>query len=131
MIWPLAISARPYISSYFGDYRAAFDAEGCHRGIDIPLATDTPVYAADGGTVVHCAETESYGKAIILTHDNGLRTVYAHLNQIAVEYGQNIHQGQIIGYSGNTGASTAPHLHFEIRLENVPVNPFGYLPEKP
>jgi len=131
IIWPLAISEVPYISSYFGHYRAAFDDENGHRGIDIPLATDTPVYAADGGTVTHSAETESYGKAVIITHSNGLRTVYAHLNRITAEYGQKIHQGQIIGYSGNTGASTAPHLHFEIRRDNTPVNPFNYLPEKP
>ena len=96
-IWPLAVAEVPYISSYYGNYRELFDSDGYHRGIDIPLDTGTPVYAADGGMVTHCGETESYGKSVILTHDNGFRTVYAHLDQIDVKYGDAIYQGQMIG----------------------------------
>ncbi len=102
-----------------------------HRAIDIGLTEGSAIYASDTGTVVwadwniHC-----YGNLIVLDHGNGYLTFYAHLSAINVVPGQVVTQGQYIGASGNTGCSSGPHIHFEIRLNGVHQDPFwpGYLP---
>jgi murein DD-endopeptidase MepM/ murein hydrolase activator NlpD len=101
-----------------------------HRAIDIGSWTGSPVKAADSGYVVVAGGgwNGGYGNHVIVDHGNGFVTLYAHLNSIFVRPGENIARGQQVGTVGNTGNSTGPHLHFEIRYQGVPRNPFTYLP---
>ncbi len=99
-----------------------------HRAIDIGVPEGTPVYAADSGFVVYAGwNDQGYGKLVIIDHRNGFMTYYAHLSVIKVKVGMSVRKGQVIGLSGNTGRSTGPHLHFEIRLNGIPRNPLGFL----
>lgn len=100
-----------------------------HRALDIARATGTPVKAADSGYVVVAGWSNAgYGNYIVVDHRNGYQTVYAHLSKIFVSVGQVVAKGTVIGNMGNTGRSTGPHLHFEIRKNGVPQNPLNYLP---
>jgi len=99
-------------------------------GIDISMVVNTPIAAASAGQVTFVGGNPccSYGYHVIIEHPDGLETLYAHLSQIYVSSGQWVGSGEIIGGSGNTGYSTGPHLHFEIRKNGVYQNPLGYLP---
>jgi murein DD-endopeptidase MepM/ murein hydrolase activator NlpD len=100
-----------------------------HKAIDIGAPTGTSVIAADSGYVVTAGWSEyGYGKYVVIDHGNGFQTLYAHLSVILVEVGQSVGKGERIGSVGNTGRSTGPHLHFEIRFNGVQRNPLGYLP---
>ncbi|MBN1887160.1 MAG: peptidoglycan DD-metalloendopeptidase family protein [Thermoflexales bacterium] len=100
-----------------------------HPGIDIAAYTGAPIYAARGGLVSFAAwSTIGYGKLITLTHADGYSTYYAHLNTLFVSAGQQVEAGQLIAAMGSTGNSTGPHLHFEIRSANVPLDPKTLLP---
>lgn len=94
-----------------------------HPGLDIAVAEGTEVRAAGGGLVVEVSETPEYGKMVRLAHPQGYETRYGHLSQIRVRQGDRISLGTIVGLSGNTGRSTAPHLHFEVRKNNAAVDP--------
>ncbi len=98
-----------------------------HNGIDLAAPVGTGVYAADGGTVVHAGWKSSFGKLVIIDHGNGIKTMYAHLSEIYVNEGDAVTQGDYIAASGNTGRSTGPHLHFEIRVNGTAVNPANYI----
>ena len=99
-----------------------------HSGIDLATDTGTDVYATDGGTVVFSGwNSAGYGNLIILDHNNGWRTYYAHLSKIEVDCNQWIPRGSIIGEVGSTGNSTGPHLHFELLRFGISVNPAGYI----
>lgn len=99
-----------------------------HRAIDIGSWTGNPVVASDSGYVIYAGwDRTGYGNLIIIDHGNGFRTYYAHLSRIFVRQGESVGQGQRIGSVGNTGNSTGPHLHFEIRQNNIQRNPLGYL----
>ncbi len=97
-----------------------------HHGIDYRANVGTPVKAAAGGKVVGSSGGwgSGYGKSIVIDHGGGYTTRYAHLNSFAVSVGQSVGAGQVVGYSGNTGWSTGPHLHFETRVGGKPINPF-------
>jgi len=99
-----------------------------HPGIDLAVPTGTPIHAAAAGTVVWCGWMSGYGNLVMIDHHNGLATLYGHQSRVAVGCNQNVVQGQVIGYSGSTGYSTGPHLHFEVRANGTPVDPLGYLP---
>jgi murein DD-endopeptidase MepM/ murein hydrolase activator NlpD len=102
-----------------------------HRAIDIGARTGTPVTSADSGYVIASRSggwNGGYGNSVTIDHGNGYVTLYAHLNSIFVRQGENVTKGQQIGTVGNTGNSTGPHLHFEVRYQGVPRNPFTYLP---
>jgi hypothetical protein len=100
-----------------------------HPGLDISAPLGAPLYAADSGVVVYAGWNNwGYGNLVILNHGNGWHTLYAHQSQINVACGQAIKQGQVIGWAGSTGRSTAPHLHFEMRFDGGWVNPWSYLP---
>ncbi len=100
-----------------------------HRAIDIGVPVGTAVHAADGGFVSFAGWTDvGYGYLIVIDHANGFATYYAHLSNFYVMAGQKVERGQVIGSTGNTGWSTGPHLHFEIRYMGVPQNPRAYLP---
>lgn len=99
-----------------------------HKGIDLAVSVGTTVYAADGGTVVEAQYSGSYGNVVMIDHQNGQETRYAHNSKLLVKKGDKVYQGQPIAKSGNTGRSTGPHVHFEIRLNGEPRNPLNYLP---
>lgn len=97
---------------------------GIHTGIDLGVGVGTQLMAARSGRVDTAGwDTSGYGNLVAITHSNGFRTLYAHLSEIAVKAGQNVISGQKIGATGNTGMSTAAHLHFEVREQGSPVNP--------
>nr|MCR4697616.1 M23 family metallopeptidase [Lachnospiraceae bacterium] len=98
-----------------------------HQGVDWAIPLNSSVYAASGGTVSAAGWSGGYGNMILITHPDGSKTRYAHLNKCLVSVGQTVSQGDLIGKSGNTGRSTGPHLHFEIILNGTPVNPLNYL----
>lgn len=98
-----------------------------HTGIDVGIPTGTPVQAADGGTVISTGYGSSYGYFVSINHGGNMSTLYAHLSKISVQNGTQVYQGQTIGLSGNTGVSSGPHLHFEVRVRGVPQNPRNYI----
>ncbi|MGH9042673.1 MAG: M23 family metallopeptidase [Acidimicrobiia bacterium] len=98
-----------------------------HDGIDLAVATGTPVRAARAGRVIAAGSSGGYGLKVDLDHGGGLVTRYAHLSRIDVRYGTDVTGGATIGLSGNTGESTGPHLHFEVRRNGAAHNPTGYL----
>jgi len=97
-----------------------------HKGIDMPAPTGTPVYAAGGGVVAKAAYVEGWGKLIVLEHAEAYATFYAHLDEILVENGAKVTVGQVLGKVGNTGQSTGPHLHYEVRLNDKQVDPADF-----
>lgn len=98
-----------------------------HAGIDISVPEGTPIRAAKSGSVVLAAYTGGYGNYTCVDHGGGVSSCYAHQSGFAASAGESVSQGDVIGYSGNTGNSTGPHLHFEIRVNGQPVDPLGYL----
>jgi murein DD-endopeptidase MepM/ murein hydrolase activator NlpD len=99
-----------------------------HPGIDIGVPIGTPIHAAKAGTVIYASWMSGYGNFVIIDHGGGFSTAYGHQSRLAVSVGERVAQGQVIGYSGDTGNSTGPHLHFETRVNGVPENPLNYLP---
>lgn len=114
------------ISSYFGG-RYIFGSYSYHSGIDISVSYGAPICAADGGTVTFSGWKGTYGKLIIITHDNGTKTYYAHNSSLLVSAGDKVYKGQQIAKAGSTGRSTGTHCHFEIRINGTAVNPLSYL----
>lgn len=98
-----------------------------HQGLDIAASTGTTVTAAASGTVISAGWYGGYGNYILIDHGGGMSTGYGHLSQIFVASGQTVQKGQAIGAVGSTGASTGPHLHFEVRMHGKPVDPAAYL----
>ena len=98
-----------------------------HAGIDIAAPTGTPIYAAKAGTVLVASAQGGYGLAVVIDHGD-MTTLYGHQSRIAVGVGARVGQGALIGYVGNTGNSTGPHLHFETRYGGSPLNPRPCLP---
>jgi murein DD-endopeptidase MepM/ murein hydrolase activator NlpD len=123
-MWP--VEGR--VGSGFGQREDPFNGEAAfHSGIDIEAAFGTPVRATADGEVSGAAMGAGYGRAVVLNHGHDVMTVYGHLSAIAVLPGQHVTLGQVIGYVGQTGRATGPHLHYEVRVHNVPVNPHKYL----
>lgn len=122
-IWP----AEGRISSRFG-YRKIAVGSTYHKGIDIAVNTGTDVKAAKDGTVIYSGWESGYGYLVKLEHEDGDITYYGHNSSLLVSVGDQVSQGDVIARSGNTGRSTGPHLHFEIRLNGAAVDPLDYLP---
>jgi murein DD-endopeptidase MepM/ murein hydrolase activator NlpD len=98
-----------------------------HEGIDIGAPGGTPIAAAAAGVVIHAGWMGGYGNLVVIDHGGGIATAYGHQSSIAVGSGQQVSQGQTIGYVGSTGHSTGNHLHFEVRVNGAAVDPLGYL----
>ncbi len=112
----------------FGGRSDPFSGEpGMHNAIDISTAVGQPVRAPADGIVVKSEWANGYGNVIYLSHGYGFSTRYGHLSSFAVRPGQRVKRGDVIGYVGSTGRSTGPHLHYEVRLNNNPVNPLEYI----
>lgn len=125
-LWPL--DGR--VASGFGDRQDPINGEGAfHPGIDIDAPWGTPVRAAGDGVVIAINHGTGYGHEITIDHGHDVTTIYGHLSSIAIIPGEHVTRGQIIGYVGQTGRATGPHLHYEVRVHNVPVNPHRYLRE--
>ena len=119
LIWP----TRGRVTSEYG-YRWG----RMHQGIDVGAPTGTPIVAAKGGEVIFAGTQGGYGRTVVIAHGGGFSTLYAHQSSIAVSDGASVDRGQLIGYVGNTGNSTGPHLHFETRINGSAQNPRRFLP---
>jgi len=117
-IWP----ARGRLSSGFGWRRLRH-----HDGIDIAAPYGASITAARDGTVVFAGWYYAYGKTVIVSHGNGLQTIYGHASRVLVQRGDQVKKGELIAHVGSTGRSTGPHLHFEVRINGRAVNPMKYL----
>lgn len=125
-LWPVTGP----ITSSFGERLDPFNGEGAfHAGIDISSSFGQPVHAAADGVIMTAGLASGYGREVLVDHGNGIQTLYGHLSGFAVTVGEQVKRGQIIGYVGTSGRSTGPHLHYEVRIRNTPVNPHKYLRE--
>lgn len=118
LIWPVSAG----ITSPFG-----WRWGRMHEGIDLGAPYGAPIEAAAAGTVIYAGWLGGYGNLTVIDHGGGLATAYGHQSRIAVSVGQQVAQGEVIGYVGSTGHSTGPHLHFEVRVNGQAVDPLGYL----
>ncbi|MGI8996607.1 MAG: peptidoglycan DD-metalloendopeptidase family protein [Pyrinomonadaceae bacterium] len=127
-IWPVAGE----LTDRFGGRRDPFGSGGSefHAGQDIAALSGTPVFAAGDGTVSFAGYQNGYGQVVIVDHGNGLATRYGHLSKIEAAAGQQLKRGAALGRVGSTGRSTGPHLHYEVRINDQPVNPRTYLPDE-
>lgn len=115
--------AAPQVVAEKNDPPAEADQMQFHKGLDIAVAYGTDVRAAAKGTVIFAGKKGGYGNCVIVSHGNGLATLYGHLSEILVETNDVINVNQVIARSGNSGRSTGPHLHYEVHKNNTPVNP--------
>lgn len=123
-LWPV----EGPVTGSFGERIDPFNGEGAfHSGIDIGAVYGQPVVAPADGVVEFADFMGGYGRAVILDHGHGISTRYGHLKAFAVAPGQHVHRGDTVGYVGDSGRSTGPHLHYEVRINDVPVNPHKYL----
>lgn len=102
-------------------------SSGHHTGLDFAAPTGTPVVAADGGTVVFAGPKGAYGNVLVLRHEAGVKTRYAHLSQIDVHKGEQVDTGELVGNVGTTGNSTGPHLHFEVLVNGDQKDPAQFV----
>lgn len=122
--WPL----RGWVTSDFGIRRDPFDGQRrMHEGIDIATRTGAPVLATAAGIVREVGTEPGYGKLVVIEHGYGFATAYGHNSRILVRVGQRVKRGDIVATAGSTGRSTGPHVHYEVRLNGVPVNPTKFL----
>jgi len=123
-LWPVVGP----ITGAFGERMDPFNGEGAfHSGVDISSRYGEPVLAPADGVVTYADFYNGYGRMIEINHGGGISTRYGHLSGFAVTDGQTVHRGQVIGYVGLSGRSTGPHLHYEVRIHDTPVNPHKYL----
>ena len=127
LTWPVPSVSKSSVTSTFG-YRIhpIFGDKRFHAGQDIGAPQGTPIVAADAGTVVSAVYSSSYGNYVVISHGNGMTTLYAHMSSMAVSSGQTVTKGQTIGYVGSTGWSTGPHCHFEVKVNGQLVDPMSY-----
>jgi murein DD-endopeptidase MepM/ murein hydrolase activator NlpD len=123
-LWPV----EGQVTGSFGERIDPFNGEGAfHSGVDIGTSYGQQVIAPADGVVTFADFMGGYGKAVMLDHGHGISTRYGHLSGYAVTPGQHLHRGDVIGYVGLSGRSTGPHLHYEVRINDTPVNPYKYL----
>lgn len=123
-LWPV----EGPITGAFGERIDPFNGEGAfHSGIDIGAMIGQPIIAPADGVVLFADFMGGYGRAIVVDHGHGITTRYGHLKSFAVFPGEHIHRGDTLGYVGDSGRSTGPHLHYEVRINDIPVNPHKYL----
>ncbi len=124
--WPV----RGYVSDGFGSRSNPYGGGGyeMHPGLDIATTFGTAIEATADGVVLFSGVQGGYGNVVMIDHGYGVTTRYGHLSRIDVEVGERVHRGKQLGAVGSTGRSTGPHCHYEVRLQDRPVNPMNYLP---
>jgi murein DD-endopeptidase MepM/ murein hydrolase activator NlpD len=123
-LWPV----QGRITGSFGERTDPFSGEGAfHRGVDISSDIGTRIVAPADGVVQYADVMNGYGRTVMVDHGNGISTLYGHMSAFGVSQGQQVHRGETLGYVGQSGRSTGPHLHYEVRIFNTPVNPHKYL----
>ncbi len=123
-LWPV----EGKVTSSFGEREDPFNGEGAfHAGIDISAGFGEPIHATADGVVETAAMGNGYGREVVIDHGHGVKTIYGHMSGFAVAAGDQVTRGQVIGYIGLSGRSTGPHVHYEVRIQNIPVNPHKYL----
>jgi murein DD-endopeptidase MepM/ murein hydrolase activator NlpD len=120
-VWPV----RGWITAEFNEELPG--REEPHRGLDIAASRGTPILSAAEGLVTLSGWDTNLGLVVVIDHQNGLSTLYGHCSQVLVQAGDRVAQGEAIAHLGNTGRSSAPHLHFEVREGGIPVDPRAYL----
>ena len=127
-IWPVL----GHITDSFGERLDPFSGEGAfHTGVDVATDYGAPVHATADG-IVTIAETHSgYGRVVVIDHGFGITTWYAHLSAFSAVPGARVKRGEVVGYTGISGRSTGPHVHYEVRMNNAPVNPWRYMRSNP
>ncbi len=124
--WPLPGHSR-ITSDYGMRFHPTLKQNKLHTGVDIGAPNGTTIIAAESGTVIFSGWNNAYGQMVIIDHGGGISSLYAHMSKIAVSDGKAVSQGATVGYVGSTGWSTGNHLHFEVRVNGSPVNPWTYL----
>lgn len=125
-LWPITGP----ITSSFGEREDPILGNGegeFHTGIDIGASNGVPVRATGDGVVIKASMGNGYGREVVIDHGHGIETIYGHMSGFACVSGESVVRGQIIGYVGHSGRATGPHLHYEVRIHNTPVNPHKYL----
>ncbi len=123
-VWPV----RGWVTSPFGNRTSPFSGIlKFHEGMDIAAQTGTPVVAPADGVVIKAGFSTGYGNMVEISHGYGIRTIFGHNTRLNVKVGQRVRRGDVISYVGDTGTSTGPHLHYEVRVNGLPVNPVRYL----
>jgi murein DD-endopeptidase MepM/ murein hydrolase activator NlpD len=125
-LWPI----NGWITSGFGKRASPLTGEpGRHYGVDIANVVGTPIHATADGLVVYAGWENGYGRVVVIEHGYGFSTRYGHCSSVDVKVGDEVKRGQIISYVGSSGRSTGSHLHYEVRIHGIPVDPEKYLPE--
>jgi murein DD-endopeptidase MepM/ murein hydrolase activator NlpD len=123
-LWPV----NGHLTASFGERLDPFSGEGeFHTGVDISATYGDPVRVTADGVVTSAGNRSGYGRMVVIDHGFGMTTWYGHLSNFNAEPGQQVHRGDIIGYVGVSGRTTGPHVHYEVRLNNAPINPWRYL----
>ena len=123
-VWPTG----GWVTSGFGWRVSPFTGKReFHKGLDISAPAGTPIYAPSRGVVAFIERDPAYGLVLNLTHGTGLVSSYAHLQRVSVKPGQSVQRGEVVAYIGDSGRSTGPHLHYEVRISGIPVNPMRYI----
>ncbi|MDH5718278.1 MAG: M23 family metallopeptidase [Spirochaetia bacterium] len=123
--WPVAGGR---FTSFYGPRISPFGyTNEFHLGVDLADAVGTPIFASANGVVIKRGYGGGYGLRLVLQHEYGYQTLYAHLNKAKVKVGDKVKKGQVIGYMGKTGQVTGPHLHYEVKMQNKQINPLPYL----
>lgn len=123
-IWPVL----GHVTDAFGARLDPFSGEGAfHTGVDVATDYGAPVHATADGTVTLADNHAGYGRLVVVDHGFGITTWYAHLSAFSAIAGARVKRGEVIGYTGISGRSTGPHVHYEVRMNNAPVNPWRYM----
>ncbi len=126
-LWP---TESTYIASQFGArFHPILNVYKTHTGVDIGGVSGDDIYAAGTGTVIFAGWNGGYGYMVKIDHGEGITTIYGHSSKLLVSVGDEVEKGQVIALIGSTGLSTGPHLHFEVRIDNIPVNPLAFIGE--
>ncbi|HKW62337.1 MAG TPA: M23 family metallopeptidase [Candidatus Acidoferrum sp.] len=127
-VWPVL----GHITDSFGERLDPFSGEGAfHTGVDVASDYGAPVHATADGVVTIAEPHAGYGRLVVIDHGFGITTWYAHLSAYSAVVGSRVKRGEVVGYTGISGRSTGPHVHYEVRVNNAPVNPWRYMKSSP
>ena len=127
-MWPVL----GHVTDGFGERLDPFSGEGAfHTGVDVASDYGAPVHATADGIVTIAQDHAGYGRLVVVDHGFGITTWYAHLSSISAVPGTHIKRGEVVGYTGISGRATGPHVHYEVRMNNAPINPWRYMKSSP